>query len=472
MSASARHEPTFVSASRSVAIVRARVQRQPDGLLRELGGDGRRATIVGESRGLVEGGGDIGVGRVLRKREVSGAEERILDDSRDPSVHAPPILSEILIEDRRQQRVGEADRRMLTLDDVCCGGWFECVRRDAHVLEERLRGRADRRHERERLAGGGRESGDPRAQELFERLGDRQWLEWVDVGVENASELQREERISARPLLDADQRLAREGPAEPVVQELVERAHAERPHRHPPDPLRTKPRVDFRRLRSIGEPSGEQHENIVRGKPSQGERKRARRRWVEPLDVVDGDQNRFLFAEKLHHVAHRDGERAMIDSLTRRLLSQHRDLERVPSRCRERRQGVVEDVLEQIAQSHVSEAALGLGRPRGEDAEIPPVRMLNPGEPERRLPDARFALKYKRSGSCMRLLYEGVEGGEFLLPADDLEHDPLTQMVTEALAKGLRPSDLTRAPKRQTVLGRSFSLQRSRSRVAGRSRAE
>jgi hypothetical protein len=306
---------------RSTTALVARVQGgQPDGLLCELGCDGRRATIVSESRSLVERGGDIGVRRVLRKREVSGAEERILDDSRDPSVHAPPFLSEILVEDRRQQRVGEADRPMLTLDDVCCDCRFECVRRDAYVLEERLRGRADRRCERERLAGGGRESGDPRAQELFERLGDRQRFEWVDVGVENVSELQREERISARPLVDSDQRLAREGPAEPVVQELVERAHAERPHRYPLELLRIKPRVDSRRLRSIGEPSGEQHENIVRGKPSQGECKRARRGWVEPLDVVDGDQNRFLFAEKLHHVAHRDGERAVIDSLTRRLL--------------------------------------------------------------------------------------------------------------------------------------------------------
>jgi hypothetical protein len=167
---------------------------------------------------------------------------------------------------------------MLTVDDVCCGCRFECVRRDACVLEERLRGRADRRCERERLAGGGGESGDPRAQELFERLGDRQRLEWVDVGVENASELQREERVSARPLVDADQRLAREGPAEPVVQELVERAHAERSNRQAPDALCTERLVESGRLCLVDEPSGEQHENFVRGEPSQGERKRARGR--------------------------------------------------------------------------------------------------------------------------------------------------------------------------------------------------
>ena len=74
--------------------------------------------------------------------------------------------------------------------------------------------------ERERVARGRRKTGEPRAHELVERLGNRQRLERVDVHVENARQLQREERIAARPLVDAEQRLARERPAEAVVQEL------------------------------------------------------------------------------------------------------------------------------------------------------------------------------------------------------------------------------------------------------------
>jgi hypothetical protein len=102
----------------------------------------------------------------------------------------------------------------------------------------------------------------------------------------------------------------------------------------------------------------------------------------------------------------------------------------------------------------VSEAALGLGRSRGEDAESLPARMLNAGEPERRLPDTCFALKYKRSGSCMRLLDERVEGGEFLDPADDLERDPHTQMVTGGLRKATAIHRPHARAKREAVLAR------------------
>ena len=65
-----------------VALVR---RRQPERLLGELGRDGRRAAIGRQPRGVVEHAGDVGVRRVLRQREVTGAEERVVDDLRDPS---------------------------------------------------------------------------------------------------------------------------------------------------------------------------------------------------------------------------------------------------------------------------------------------------------------------------------------------------------------------------------------------------
>jgi hypothetical protein len=58
--------------------------------------------------------------------------------------------------------------------------------------------------------------------------------------------------------VDAEQRLTREGPTEPVAQEPVERAGAERPHAQPLDPLRIERLLDRRRLRSVNEPPGEQ----------------------------------------------------------------------------------------------------------------------------------------------------------------------------------------------------------------------
>ena len=223
---------------------------------------------------------------------MTGAEQRVVDDPAIRRVNAPPLVARLRIEGRREQRVGEPNRPVLALDHVRGDGRVERVRRDARPLQERLRRRAQRRDERERLARGRRKRGDPRAHELVERLGNRQRLERVDVGVERAGQLQREERIAARPLVDAEQRLPREGPAEPVAQEPVDRADAERSHRQPPDALRAERLLEPRRLRPLDEPPGEQQAHVARVEPSQRERERARRGRVEPLDVVDGDQHR------------------------------------------------------------------------------------------------------------------------------------------------------------------------------------
>ena len=72
----------------------------------------------------------------------------------------------------------------------------------------------------------------------------------------------------------------------------------------------------------------------------------------------------------------------------------------------------------------MSEATLGLGGSRRENAQSPRARMLDTGKPERRLPDARFALEHECSGSCPHFVDEGVDGGKFLLPADNLERHP------------------------------------------------
>jgi len=76
---------------------------------------------------------------------------------------------------------------------------------------------------------------DPRPHKLFEGLRNREGLKRVDVRVENAGQLEREEWITARPFVDAEQRLPRERPVHAVAQEPVERADAERPYDQMPD---------------------------------------------------------------------------------------------------------------------------------------------------------------------------------------------------------------------------------------------
>jgi len=268
---------------------------------------------------------------------------------RDPSVNEPPLLAQVLVEDRRQQRVREANHPVVALDHVRDGGRFERVPLNARPLQARLRARAQRGGDRQRLASGRRECVDPRAHEFFERLGNWERLNRVDVRVENTRQLQREERIPSGPLVDAEQGLAREGPAEPVAQEPMKRARAERSQRQPLHILRTQRVLEPRRLRSVTDPAGEQQGHLVRGEPSQCECERARRGRIEPLDVVDREQERLPLAEELQRITDGHGERALIDGITRCLLHEQRCFECTPPRRRNRRQDIAKDLLEEIA---------------------------------------------------------------------------------------------------------------------------
>ena len=161
-----------------------------------------------------------------------------------------------------------------------------------------------------------------------------------------------------------------------------------------------------------------------------------------------------------------------IDRVFVRLVAEERDLERTPPRCRERGQYVVEDVVEEIPKADVREPALGLGRSRREDTHTPRTRVLDAGEPERRLPDTRFALEHERSRPSLRSGDESAEESEFLVSADDLGHH-LPEIVREVAGKGnlaLRHLALglararrdfvppTPAPKPQMVLARRPSV--------------
>jgi len=53
-------------------------------------------------------------------------------------VHATPLAAEILVEDGRQQRVGEANDPILVLDDMRDGRGLEGARRNACSLQESI----------------------------------------------------------------------------------------------------------------------------------------------------------------------------------------------------------------------------------------------------------------------------------------------------------------------------------------------
>ena len=216
------------------------VLAQPQRVLGELGGERRRASVGCDSHSVVEDCSDFRVRPLRRQREMARPGERIVDDLGEPTVDIAPPVAEIGVHDGRQQRMRKADRFVLPLDHVRDEGRVESLRVDTGPLEDGCRRCPERRRKCERLSRPLGQADDPRAHELVERLRHGERLRWVGVHRESARQLQREERIAARALVDAEQRLTGEGLPEAVTQQPMERADAERSHRQSLDALATQ----------------------------------------------------------------------------------------------------------------------------------------------------------------------------------------------------------------------------------------
>ena len=162
----------------------------------------------------------------------------------------------------------EADRSVVALNDVCGERRVEGTFRDACLLEQHLRRRSDRRCETERIACRRWEAGQAHANQPLERRRDRQRFERVDVAVERAGDLEREERVPTRLFVNPEKCLACKRSAEPVAEQPVDGADAERPDL---DALRRQDRLELRRLDSGDEPPGKQHADVPLLEPPERE---------------------------------------------------------------------------------------------------------------------------------------------------------------------------------------------------------
>ena len=210
--------------------------------------------------------------------------------------------------------------------------------------------------------------------------------------------------------MDPQQRLASEDAVEPLAQEPVQRSNAQGPNRHPLEVLDRERSLECRGLNSIRQPPREQQQHAARRGPSKREAEGARRGRVEPLHVVDRDDDRPVVRQHLQRGASRDPERPRIDPVCGRILEEECALERAASRRRQRRQHDVEDVLEQVAEARQSQTALGLGGPRGKDAQSPRMCTLDARKPKRRLPNASLALEHESSRPSLRQAGKAVDG--------------------------------------------------------------
>ena len=139
------------------------------------------------------------------------------------------------------------------------------------------------------------------------------------------------------------------------------RADAERSHAQPLDPVGIDGGLDGGRLLGLAEPSRPDQDDVRLRQPPEREPECVGGRRVEPLEIVDREHEP-VAGQKLQRAPHRDAERPLVDGLTFCVLDEQRHLERPALWRRQRRQRVVEDVVEQVAEPGVRKAALGLGR--------------------------------------------------------------------------------------------------------------
>ncbi len=212
----------------------------------------------------------------------------------------------------------EANGAVLALDDASVERRLEVVLANAGLREQLERRRAEGRDEDERVLRRLREPCEPHAQKPVQRLRHGQRSRRVEIRGKRPRELDRIERISARGLVDAEQRGPGEDTAEPIAQQHLHGAHAQRSYGEPLDCLGGKRTLELGRRPVSFDPTREQqHDRALH--PSQGERQRRCRRPVEPLDVVDRDHERLCGGKDLEAVPNGDPQRTDISGLPRTL---------------------------------------------------------------------------------------------------------------------------------------------------------
>ena len=224
----------------------------------------------------------------------------------------------------------EADRPLPQLEHALVERRGERVLADPGLAELRRGQPRLRRDQDERLVRRPRERVEPRRDELLQPPGHRQRLRRVAHRVlvaERPRELEGVHRVPARDLVQPEERRARHRPPELVAEDAVDRADAERPDADALDPVRAERLLDRGPPVVLAEPARPDDEHVVAETP-QREAERGLGRRVEPLQVVDRDDQAVLRGKQLQRAPDRDAEGHRVDGPAPRLLQEQRHLER------------------------------------------------------------------------------------------------------------------------------------------------
>ena len=154
---------------------------------------------------------------------------------------------------------------------------------------------------------------------------------------------------------------------------------------------------------------------------AQSEPEHRQRRCVEPLDVVDREQEPVAGGELPQRAQEGERDHALVGGATLGFRERERRFERPPLRPRQLRQHVGNDASDQVGQPDERERRFRFGRTAGEHQIAALPRRLDGGEPHRRLADPGLADEHGGRGKLSGRLEEIEESGELVLPAGEGE---------------------------------------------------
>jgi hypothetical protein len=119
----------------TASLVASTERRKPQRVLGELGRERGSAASRRGPRSLVQHRGHLAVRSIRGQREVPRPDKRVVHGVGDSPVDTLPVVCEVCVEHRREQRVTETKRAVLVFDHIRRDGGIERARVDACALE-------------------------------------------------------------------------------------------------------------------------------------------------------------------------------------------------------------------------------------------------------------------------------------------------------------------------------------------------
>ena len=399
--------------------VGSRGRRERERTLGKLGGRPRCATRGRDSRSSLELVGDPGRRPVRGQREVPRALFDVADELRETAVEQPPPPRlELRLDLRGQQWMAKTNALVVVQLQDPNGLRFTKAfehrcRFGGHCLDDGDGRLAEQRDGLECLANVLRQRREPCGDKPAERRGNRE----VSGLLERARELERVERIPARPLVKLQERVPAKRDAEALAEQTVRRPHAQRAERQPRQTLLRKRTLEpeRNRLRAVAA-ARDENRGRRRRKPPKRKPEHGRRRRIEPLRIIDRHEQGLasFLSEQLEHC---ERDRPLVRSRSLGVVQQQRCRKRPALRRRQRRQPLRQHGPQQVGKRSEREGRLGARRTARENGKTAITRLRHRGLEQRRLPDPRLAVQHERPREVA--VDESRDSGELLIPTDD-----------------------------------------------------